>query len=267
MRVRHGNTFADEKRTVPCSCIPTQHDTKNSRALIVLIASLYSTQSSLQTDALSLPGRRFFRRHATKTSVELVSIPHDEPFDFLGSRSPAFTSPIFTSPSYRRDRRSRQLIVTQHRKKLFRRPLFTSSSYRRDRRSRQLIVTQHRKKLFRREGNFQLNYKYHDDEMLNIIVSQQPALRPSIFRRFKRKSLSKVLFPPVVEGNYADDNLVSYGQLDGIHTTIGTVTEEEVLELPTSKLNGIGKFRRKEKRNQVIVSNINELHEAILDKG
>lgn len=104
--------------------------------------------------------------------------------------------------------------------------------------------------------------------MSNIIVSQQPALRPSIFRRFKRKSLSKALFPPVEEENYVDDELVSYDQLDEIQdTTIGTDTEEETLELPTSKLYGIGKFRRKEKKNQVVVSNINELHEAILDRG
>mmetsp|Transcript_4659 Transcript_4659/g.8074 ORF Transcript_4659/g.8074 Transcript_4659/m.8074 type:complete len:945 (+) Transcript_4659:415-3249(+) len=240
MRVRPNDSIAENKRTVPCSCVRTQHDTtKTSLALIVLIASLYSTHSSFQTDALSLSGRRLFRRHATETSVKLVSIPHDEPFDVSGSKSPAFTSPLFTSSSYRRDRRSRQLIVTQN-----------------------------RKKLFRRKGNFQLNYKYHDDEMSNIIVSQQPALRPSIFRRFKRKSLSKALFPPVVEDNYVDDDLVSYDQLDELQDTIIDIgTEEEVLELPTSKLYGIGKFRRKEKKNQVIVSNISELHEAILDRG
>jgi len=233
-------------------------------ALLVLVASLYSSHPFYQTDALSLPGKRLFRRHGTSTELGFdyrVSIAreNDEPLDFANGRasSPAFSSPLFTSPSYRRDRRNRQLKITQH-----------------------------RRKMFRREGNFQLNYKDHDEELLNIIVNQQPVPRTRIFRRrWRKKSLSKALFPPIDEEvNYYPDDLVSNDQLEEFMQEDGTIdaasvgkeVHESAEQLRTQKAPAgvLGKSRgvisrnfMKEKRDPIVVSNILELREAILDKG
>ncbi|KAL7541463.1 hypothetical protein ACHAXR_010941 [Thalassiosira sp. AJA248-18] len=256
MRARRGNDLASNIRLVQknsCGCATITHDaTKKSLALIVLIASLYTS------DALSLPGRRLFRRHATCTSTELehdhrvsaTSSPYDEESDLPSSSSPAFTSALFTSPTYRRHRSSRQRLITQHRRQLFR----------------------------REERNFQLNYKEHDDDLLAIIESQQP-LRGGIFRWRKRKSLSKALFPPLEDEECSVDGLVPGGDpLDMIEDNIRIDIEEDVSEMPmvesgppivsVSKPIGIGKIKgRKKKQNPVVVTNINELHEAILDRG
>lgn len=211
--------------------------------MIVLVASLYSS------DALSVPGnRRPFRRHATSTElihesrVDYSTL--DDEFDPSG-RSPAFSSALFTSPTSRRRRSKRQRLITHH-----------------------------RRQLFRREGDFQLNYKDVDDDFLNIIESQEPIIKRGIFRWRKRKSLSKALFPPLGEElSIADDEGLTYDydQLDELQETATTnAIEDEVDELPTVIPRppiGLGKLKARNKRNQVVVTNIHELHEAILDKG
>mmetsp|Transcript_15970 Transcript_15970/g.34554 ORF Transcript_15970/g.34554 Transcript_15970/m.34554 type:complete len:624 (-) Transcript_15970:1001-2872(-) len=219
MRVGYGEVLVHEQSKFPSRRRRSHDVTQKSLFLIALVASLYSPHKPC-ADALSLPGRRLFRRHATSTDTETGHELHratasdDEPF-VLSGRSTAFTSPLFTSTTYCRDRSSRQRMIA------------------------------HRSKLFRREGNFQLNYRDHDDDVLNIIESEHP-VRPRTFRGWKRKSLSKALFPP---------------ELD-------ETKEEEISELPTKpKPVGIGKIKRKKKNDQVIVTNIQELHEAILDRG
>lgn len=245
----HTDYSNEVSRTVPnnrCGCRPRQrHDlTKTSLAFTVLFASLYTTTTT--TDALSLPGRRLFRRHvattSSRTSIELGPLPHhhyDELslFDEGSVISPASASPLFTSSSYRaRERRESR---------------------------RHFVITQHRKKLFRREANFQLNYRDHDEELLSLTI------RPRTLRRAQRKSLSKTLFPPVVDENYVDDGVVSDEEyLDGMHDEdIGTYADLEAPEWPSLKSNGIGNIIRKKKKDQVVVSNINELYNAIHDRG
>ncbi|KAL7554560.1 hypothetical protein ACHAWF_018018 [Thalassiosira exigua] len=204
---------------------------RRSLALLVCLASLHSCRT------LSLPGRRPPRRQqATRTSVDLGSnqrlvTPRDEEYDLSG-RSPAVSSNLFTSPVYRRN------WVGRHR-----------------------LVRQHRRKIFRREGNFRLNYKEHDDDLLNILESPRQPIRRGIFRWRQRKSLTKALFP-LEEEIEQDEQIVLQ---DGITTGIEV---EELPELPTVKSKiPIGLGQRLKKRNTVTVSNIQELHEAILDKG
>ena len=240
MRVESNEIFADEqsktigRRTRPRDLTP------QSFLLVALVAFVYSPHHSPGARALSLPGRRLFRRHATTTdsgteighAFHRATDPVDEPFD-LSERSPAFTSPLFTSPSHRRNRSGRQRLITQH-----------------------------RRKLLRVERNFQLNYKGHDDDLLNIIDSDQP-IRPRIFGGRRRKSLSKALFPPVEQLSDVAD-VKSTDELD----VVPDMMEDETFELPTIAMPvGLGKIKRKKKKNQVVVSNIKELHEAILDKG
>jgi len=231
--------------------------TRKPLALTVLVASLCSIHYQ-NADALSLPPCLLSHRQATRTNTELgrgdhhkVHTPHDEQLDLLSSRSPAFSSALFTSPNYRRDRNSRQRRITQH-----------------------------RRSFIRREGSFQLNYKDVDDDddyvyMMNIIESQQP-LKRSIFGWRKRKSLSKALFPPLEVDSSVDDDdeyLMPYDLLEDIQETMNAAnTDEEILEPPRivpKPTIGLGKMplRMKKKKDQVVVSNINELHEAILDKG
>ena len=149
----------------------------------------------------------------------------------------------------------------------------------------------------RREGNFQLNFKDADDDvdggvLNNIIESQQP-LKRSIFGWRKRKLFLKALFPPleavdsssvlaeVAEEYSADDDyLVPFDiQLDNAVQdaavdAAGHMDEEildhsrtTVLSKPTIGLAKKIPLRKKNKKDQVVVSNIQELHEAILEKG
>eukprot|EP00584_Thalassiosira_punctigera_P007455 CAMPEP_0172541112 /NCGR_PEP_ID=MMETSP1067-20121228/11977_1 /TAXON_ID=265564 ORGANISM="Thalassiosira punctigera, Strain Tpunct2005C2" /NCGR_SAMPLE_ID=MMETSP1067 /ASSEMBLY_ACC=CAM_ASM_000444 /LENGTH=962 /DNA_ID=CAMNT_0013327089 /DNA_START=189 /DNA_END=3077 /DNA_ORIENTATION=+ len=204
--------------------------------LAVLLASLYAAATApAATDALALPGRGIFRRHRAAagsiTSTELGrDRDHDEPLcENHSVRSPAFSSPLFNSQAYRasRDRSSR----------------------------RNLVITQRRRKLFRREGNFRLNYQDYDDELLSIIENQRLPKRV-IGRWRRRKALSRMLFPPVEEEIAVDEDSASHQQSDRI------VVGEEALELPVFK-----PIRRKKRRTKVVVSNVDELHEAILDRG
>lgn len=247
MQVGHCKVLSNEQTKAQgrrCKCNRSHDLTPRSFLLVALVASLYTPTNQPPggaVDALSLPGRRLFRRHATATAtdseVELelynyqdATSTDDDEFDFTG-RSPAFTSPLFTSPSSRRNRDSRQRQITQH-----------------------------RRKLFRREGNFQLNYKDIDDDFLSIIESNQP-FRPRIFGGLNRKSLSKALFPPVVELESVVKDVPSMDELDVSHIA----EDERTFGKPTRPLQiGIGK---RKKKDQVVVTNIHELHEAILDKG
>lgn len=144
-------------------------------------------------------------------------------------------------------------------------------------------MDQHRGRFVRLRGggDFQLNYRDHDnDDLLSILEPEPSLLRRGIFRWRKMRSLSKALFPPVEEGYLEEtyhegaNNLEPYDQL-GVLTkedVVGSSVEnqEEVIELPESVLfrrpMSIASMKRK-KRSQVTVKNIHELHEAILDKG
>ena len=132
----------------------------------------------------------------------------------------------------------------------------SSATYRGDRHSRQRILSQQSNRFFRREGKFRLNYIDYDDDFLTILDSQEP-LRTRIFRGWRRKSLSKVLFPR------------SKGD-EGTETIVCPLNQVDVIEIDevTGKPNPTkpDNFRRN-KRNKVVVSNIQQLHEAILDKG
>ena len=255
MGVRNGEVLASKycsaRSSSRCSCTTTHtnHDvTKRSLALLVLAASLYSA------DALSVPGRRLFRRPATST--ELVLLRGDNEVmtssfheDDLSGNSPAFSSPLFTSTTHRRQRRVRQRVVNQH-----------------------------RRKLSRREGDFQLNYKDVDEDLdldvLTIMESHQPVGR-GIFRWRKRKSLSKALFPPLEEVDMIDDDIVVEDELNLIQETVSTEdVQEEVAEVTADQLPtfprpiGIAsKLPLRKKKPLAVVSNIHELHEAVLDKG
>ena len=198
--------------------------------------------------ALSLPGKRIFRRHATiNTDTEVVD--HDQVVRL--SKSPAFRSPLFPSPTHGR----------------------------RDRSIRQHSIIKRRKKLFRRKGDFQLNYKDYDDELLNIIESEHKLpTRPRIFRApLKRKSLSKTLVPTedLQERGIAEEaTLVDQLDIMQEDTTVSlndVEVEEDVFEetylTTTSRPTGLASKIKRKKKPQVVVSNIEELHEAILDRG
>ena len=141
-------------------------------------------------------------------------------------------------------------------------PLFALSSHRRDRRWRKL-AQQQRKRLFRRAGNLQLNYKDQDDELQNVVASPQP-LR--LLRRRPRIASSKAPFPPLVErsvdGFVYRDPMTNMQDADGDGATLDE--EVAVAPMPTTAL---AKTRRRTGKKKVVVSNVSELHEAILDCG
>ncbi len=132
----------------------------------------------------------------------------------------------------------------------------SSATYRDDRCSRQRILSQRSNRFFRREGKFQLNYIDYANDFLTILDSQEP-LRTRIFRGWRRKSLSKVLFPRSEGDEGKEDIFRPMNRVDVIE-----IDEVAGQPNPTKPDN----FRRN-KRNKVVVSNIQELHEAILDKG
>ena len=239
MRTKCGGHSVD----VPCT--DRQKCSHDMRLILLALALMASTSHIVH--ALSLPGKRIFRRHATiSTDTEVVD---NEQVRL--SKSPAFRSPLFPSPTHGRRDRS----IRQH-----------------------SIIKQRRRKLFRRKGDFQLNYKDYDDELLNIIESEHKLpTRPRIFRGpWKRKSLSKTLFPTedLQERGIAEE-ATSLDQLDmqeDITVSSNDVkVEEDVFEetyLTTSRPSvGLASKIKRKKKPQVVVSNIEELHEAILDRG
>jgi len=136
--------------------------------------------------------------------------------------------------------------------------LHSSASYRTDRNSRQRISSQQNKRFFRRVGNFQLNYKDYDDDFLSLLEGQE-SLRSRIFRGWRRKSLTKALFPRLKD----DNSNATMDRLDMKHEKV----KEAAVPLPTMHAKPDNNNFRRKKRNKVVVSNIQELHEAILDKG
>ncbi|KAL7443982.1 hypothetical protein ACHAXH_009892 [Discostella pseudostelligera] len=131
--------------------------------------------------------------------------------------------------------------------------LHSSATYSHDRNSRQRIISQHNRRFFRREGNFQLNYKDYDDDFLSLLEGQE-SLRSRIFRGWRRKSLTKALFPSSKDERNATNRLDMKQD------------KEEAVPLPTTQSKPDNNNFRRKKRNKVVVSNIQELHEAILDK-
>ncbi|KAL3806226.1 hypothetical protein ACHAXA_008668 [Cyclostephanos tholiformis] len=136
------------------------------------------------------------------------------------------------------------------------------------------LTTQHDQQFFRRVGYSRLNYKDTDDELPTIIESKRP-IYSRFFGGFKRKSLTKVLFPPLdqedQESTNSLDELMSIDRMDLIQDIVGIDLEEEVSRSSTLVKPiavDVAKIKRKnKKKDQVIVSNIHELHEAILDMG
>ena len=207
--------------------------------LLTIAASIWSA-----SDALSLfqwkaprPTNTIHRNDATTKSFSLLV---DESNDFTGifSPPPAFQTFLHSSATYRHDRNSRQ----HHH--------------------------QNSQRFFRREGKFQLNYKdYDDDYFLTLLDSpEEPTtatLRTRIFRGWRRKSLSKVLFPRSNEDEVEEEGNRSIFRPLG---RLANVKEEEVVGRQPNQSKQPTTFKRK-KRNKVVVSNIQELHEAILDNG
>ena len=86
--------------------------------------------------------------------------------------------------------------------------------------------------------------------------------------------MTKTLFPPLDQEDQEPNNLdelLSIDRLDVMQDTVGTDSEEEVTGSPAAAKTiaiDVAKIKRKKKRkDQVIVSKIQELHEAILDMG
>jgi len=247
------------KRSQQCS-----HDMLPRSILLIAFLAYTSSYSGGGVDALSFPGRGIFRRNAVNTdTTEIIKQDEEKQLllhDSLSEKSPSFTSSLFTSPTYHRDRSIRQhRIIQNHR---------------------------NRRKLLRQGlRNSQLNYKDHDDDdLLNIVDSDHHLpTRPRIFRGFRsrrRKSLSQTLFPPEPDvgevSNTIEDELGLLLKDEFEVTQEETVIEDEkeVLSSAAEQLDQTSfskvinpPFANRKKKSQVVVSNIDEIHEAILDKG
>ena len=240
MRVRYGTVLAcDRSQHTHNKRNLSNNLTPRSLLLLALAASLYSARPSTCADALFLSRRSPHRRHCPSTSsrcgqlLRWTIILQDEPLVVAittPSETVAFPSALYYTPA----------------------------------------KTQNGEQFFRR---VRLNYKDSDDDLPTIIESKQP-LYSRIFRGWRRKSLTKALFPPLEQEDQEPNNLddlLSIDRLDVMQDTVGTDSEEEVMGSPaaakTIAINAAKIKRKKKMKDQVIVSNIQELHEAILDMG
>jgi hypothetical protein len=241
--IRCGDFIAcDRGHTAPKKGTPLVKLTPKFIILLAIIAVLHSVRTSTYADALLLSRRCLHLRNSRTTNSRGFQLRRT-----ICSQNKEFATPPekCTNPS----------------------SLYYASADKR-------LTTQRDQQIFRRVEYFRLNYKYTDDDLPTIIESKKP-LYSRIFRGWKRKSLTKVLFPPLDQEDQEStsnlDELLSIDRLDLMQDAADIDLEEVVAGPPTAVKPiavEVARIKRKNKRKDpVIVSNIQELHEAVLDLG